>query len=448
MANAYDIVVVGGGTAGVTAATTARRHYPDKKVLVIRHEEKTLIPCGIPYMFGTLKADPLKNVNPDYVLEKRGIELRVGEVTGLDRNTKKISLASGGSIGYDKLVLATGSHPVSPPIPGRDKENVFWITKSLPHLQKIFTALDTAAKVVIVGGGFVGVEVAEEIKKHRGLDVTIVEILPCCLYSSFDEEICVEAEHELEVLGVKILTNQKVKELTGDTRVQGVVLADGTELPADVVILSTGVRPITSLASKAGLTLGPLGGIMVDRTMATSDPNIFACGDCTEKFSFFAGNPVRIQLASVASMEARVAGANLYVRRRTNPGTVGVFSTFIGTKAFGCAGLTERAAEEKGYEVLIGEASAPNQHPSALPGTQDTRVKLVFDRYSGVLLGGQVVGSKSVGDLVNLLSACLLHRMTATQMAGFQMGTHPMLTPSPAAYPLVVAAEAAATERL
>ncbi|MBO8128407.1 MAG: FAD-dependent oxidoreductase [Peptococcaceae bacterium] len=447
MGKSYDVLVIGGGTAGVTAATTARRHYRDKRVLLIRQEERTLIPCGIPYMFGTLK-DPMQNLNPDYVLENRGIEILIGQVTRIDRKAKEVILSTGEKIKYSKLVLATGSIPALPPIPGIDKENVFCIKKDLNHLTKILKVLETAKRVVIVGGGFIGVELAEVIRKHKGLDVTIVEILPYCLYACFDEEVCLEVENELTSLGVRIITEQRVQQLTGENKVQSVRLDDGSELPADMVLVTTGVYPSTSLAQEAGLALGPTGGILVDRTMATSDPDIFACGDCTYKVSFFAGNPVRIMLASVAATEARVAGANLFVRRRTNSGAVGVFSTVIGTKAFGCAGLTERAAEEKGYEVLIGEASAPNRHPSALPNTQNTMVKLVFDRYTGVLLGGQVVGSESIGELVNLLSACLLHRMTVTQMATFQMGTHPMLTPAPAAYPLVLAAEAAATENL
>ncbi|MGO0122284.1 FAD-dependent oxidoreductase [Desulfothermobacter acidiphilus] len=443
----YDVVVIGGGTAGVTAATTARRHYPKKKVLLIRREERTLIPCGIPYMFGVLD-DPCKNVNPEHILSIRGIEVKIGEVKQIFRQDKKLLLSTGEEIGYDRLVLATGSRPAIPPITGLDRKNVFWIKKELEYLRQVLAALEQAQRVVIIGGGFVGAELAEQIRKYRQLDVTIVEILPYCLYTSFDEEFCFEAERELQALGVKILTEKKVAELAGAERVQEVHLEDGTVLPADVVIVTTGVRPAADLAQAAGISLGPNGGILVDRTMATSDPHIFSCGDCAEKFSFFGGNPVQIRLASVAAMEARVAGANLFVRRRESPGTVGVFSSKIGEKAFAAAGLIERIAEEEGYDILLGEASAPNHHPSALPGTFETKVKLVFDRYTGILIGGQAVGSDSVGELVNLLSACLLHRMTAVEMAAFQMGTHPLLTPSPPAYPLVVAAEEAAVAKL
>lgn len=444
---AYDVVVIGGGPAGMTAATTARRHYPEKKILLIRREEKALIPCGIPYMFGVLD-DPNKNVIPDHILSSRGIEIKVGEVKEIVRQDKKLVMTSGEEISYDRLVLATGSRPALPPIPGIDQENVFWIKKELSYLQKVLAALDEARRVVIIGGGFVGAELAEQIRKYRQLEVTIVEILPYCLYTSFDEEFCLEAEQELRALGVNILTGKKVAELAGNGKVKEVRLEDGTVLPADVVIITTGVQPATELAKAAGLLLGPTGGILVDRTMATSDPNIFACGDCAEKFSFFGGNSVQIRLASVAAMEARVAGANLFARRRESPGTVGVFSTRIGEKTFGAAGLIERTAKEEGYDVLLGRASAPNRHPSTLPGTSETKVKLVFDHYTGTLLGGQVVGSESAGELVNLLSACLLHRMTAAEMAAFQMGTHPLLTPSPPTYPLVAAAEEAAVAKL
>lgn len=447
MPSFYDVIVVGGGTAGVTAATTARHHYPDKKVLLVRKEGKTLVPCGIPYMFGILE-DPLENANPDYVLEYRGVEVTVSTVTHIDREKKEITLAAGEKIGFAKLILATGSFPVMPAIPGIERNSVYWVQKDLPYLQTVLNALDKAKQVVIVGGGFVGVELAEQIRKYRNLEVTVLEFFPYCLYTSFDEEVCFEAERELGNLGVKIVTGHKVAELTGNERVESVRLDDGSSFPVDVALITTGVRPVTSLAEKAGLALGPTGAVMVDKTMTTSDPDIFACGDCAEKFSFFDGQPARIRLASVAATEARVAAANLYTRRRQNHGTVGVFSTFIGTKGFGCAGLTERMAEKGGYQVLVGEASAPNRHPSSLPNTTGTKIKLVFDRYTKALLGGQVIGGSDTGELVNILSACLQHRMTATQMAAFQMGTHPMLTPAPAAYPLVVAAEAAAAEGL
>ncbi len=444
----YDVIVLGGGPAGITAATTARRHYPKKRILLIRSVEKSLIPCGIPYMFGLLE-DPAQNINPDSILHSRGIEIKIDKAVKIERKSRIVYLASGEELRYERLILATGSLPAIPKIPGIELENIFCIKKEWPYLLKINSALENAEKVVIVGGGFVGVELAEQIRLHRKKEVTIVEVLPYCLYSSFDEEFCFEAERELEAMGVKILAGKKVGEFTGKKgAVKEVHLSDGTVLPADLVIVSTGALPEVSLAKEAGLEIGPKGGVLVDRSMATSDPYIFACGDCCEKFSFFNGKSVPVRLASVAATEARVAGANLYVKRRFNPGTIGVFSTKIGNRAFAAAGLIERLAIEEGFNVLVGETASPDRHPSVLPGAKEMHVKLVFDQYTGVLIGGQVSGGESVAELVNLLSACLLHKMTAMDMSAFQMGTHPMLTPSPAGYPLAVAAELATVEKL
>ncbi|WP_022852934.1 FAD-dependent oxidoreductase [Thermodesulfatator atlanticus] len=444
----WDIIVLGGGPAGITAATTARRHYPDKKILLVRKLEKSLVPCGIPYMFGLLK-DPTRNINPDGVLQSRGIELVIDEAVNIDCKERRLSLRSGKELSYKRLIWATGSEPFVPPIPGRELENVFVINKDFSYLLKILKALQDAKHVVVVGGGFIGVEFAEQIRIHHKLEVSVVEMLPYCLYSYFDEEFCFEAERELQQMGINLYTASKVAEFKGvDGKVREVHLADGKVLPADVVLISTGTIPEAKLAKEAGLAIKPDGSLDVDRTMRTSDPYIYACGDCTEKFSFFSGRPVPVRLASVAAMEARIAGANLYARRRINPGTIGVFSTKIGEKVFAAAGLIERVAEAEGFDVLVGDASAPNRHPSVLPGAKDMHVKLVFDGYTGVLLGGQIVGGESAAELVNLLSACLLHRMTAVEISAFQMGTHPLLTPSPAGYPLAVAAELAAVEKL
>jgi len=177
--------------------------------------------------------------------------------------------------------------------------------------------------------------------------------------------------------------------------------------------------------------------------MRTVDEHIFACGDCAEKLSFFGGCPCPLKLASIATAEARIAGANLFGIRRENIGTVGVWSTCIGETAFATAGLTESLADERGYSVVVGLAEAPNRHPGGMPGMTEMRVKLVFEARSGVLLGGQVMGDKAAGELINGISACVQRRMTADDIATFQTGTHPALTASPIAYQFVNAAEAA-----
>jgi pyruvate/2-oxoglutarate dehydrogenase complex dihydrolipoamide dehydrogenase (E3) component len=180
--------------------------------------------------------------------------------------------------------------------------------------------------------------------------------------------------------------------------------------------------------------------------MKTSDDNIYACGDCAEKISFFGGRPSPLKLASIAALEARIAGANLFGIRRENVGTVGVWSTAVGDVAIATAGLTEGMATERGYDVVAVTIGGPNRHPGIMPGAANTKVKLVFESNSGVILGGQVMGDTTAGEIINAVSACVQSRMTAEDMAMFQIGTHPALTASPIAYHMVNAAEIAIGE--
>jgi NADPH-dependent 2,4-dienoyl-CoA reductase/sulfur reductase-like enzyme len=438
-----DVVIIGGSAAGLPAAIGCRRRYPQKSVILIRQEEQVLVPCGLPYIFGTLHS-PEKDVVPDATLTNNNVELVKGEVVEIDREKKTVSMSSGDTIGYDKLVLATGSLPVVLPIPGIDKENVFTAKKDVAYLKSMLDTINRARDIVIIGGGFIGVEFADECQKNRDCNVTIVEILPHCLQLALDEEFCIEAEKVLTERGIKLLCNSRVETILGDGKVSGVRLSSGQELKADVVIMGVGARPNVELAKKAGLDIGPTRAIAVDRYMHTvTDTNIFACGDCAEKYSFFSGKPSRTMLASIAGAEARIVGANLFDTRYRNCGEIGVFSTIIGEQAFGCAGLTEAMAKQAGYDVVVGESTAPDRHPGGMPGAANTKIKLVFSRDNGLLLGGGVLGGRSVGEVTNVISACIQHMMTAYEVSLFQMGTHPALTASPIVYQMVNAAELA-----
>ena len=437
-----DVVVIGGSAAGITAAITASRHYPEKKRLVIRQEEQVLIPCGIPYIFGTV-GSPEKNLIPDEVLAKNGIELLIDEVTEVDREKGEVKTAGGETIAYDRLIMATGSLPAMPPVPGFQLSNVFPVLKDVAQLRKMQQVLKDVSDLVIIGGGFIGVEFADECNKALQASVSIVEMLPRCLMLAYDEEFCAQAEQLLSERGITLITDAKVARIMGEDRVEGVELADGRALPAQAVILGIGATANVNVAKNAGLPIGPTGGIAVDRTMRTSDPRVFACGDCAEKFSFFGGRPSPLKLASIATAEARVAGANLFGIRRENIGTVGVWSTVIGETAFATAGLTESLAARHGYDYVVGTADAINRHPGGMPGARAMKVKLVFERRNGVILGGQVMGDKAAGEVINAISACVQQRMTAEDIAMFQTGTHPALTASPIAYQFVNAAEAA-----
>ena len=434
-----DVVIIGGSAAGATASRAARRHPMVGKVTVIRKETRVLVPCGIPYIFGTLGSVD-KNLMPDAILG--GSELLVDEVTSIDRHNRTVSTVGAKTVGYDKLLLCTGSRPVLPPIPGLEKENVFAIWKDADYLQKLAETLKGAKGVVVIGGGFIGVEFADECRK-RGLEVTLIELLPHCLQLVCDDQLSTDAESALRKQGVRIITSDAVRSIAGNGRVDYVELQSGEQVKADVVVVGIGAAPNTELARKAGLEIGEQGGISVDEYMRTSDPDIFAAGDCAEKYSFFTGKPVALRLASIATREAKLAVMNLFELKIRNPGTIGVFSTTIGDTALAVAGLTERAAQEAGFDFVVGEASALDKHPGSMPNAREVKVKLLFDRSSRKILGGQAYGGLTTGEIANVIAALIAGGMTVEQVATFQMGTHPILTASPIVYQIANAADQA-----
>jgi len=437
--NDAKVVIIGGSAAGTEAAIVAQRHHKVGKITVIRKEERVLVPCGIPYIYGTLGAVD-KNVIPDALLGNA--ELVIDEATSVDRKSQTVTTAGGKTIAYDKLIIATGSFPVIPRIPRVDMDNVFSVKKDIKYLQGLEKALSGAKNVVVIGGGFIGVEFADECGK-RGLNVTIVEMLPHCLLLACDEEFCTTVENALKERGTKVLTNKTAQSIGGAGKVEYIEFSDGERLETDLVILGIGAVPNTELAQKAGLAIGEQRGIKVDEYMRTSDPNILTAGDCAEKVSFFTGKPSGLRLASIATREARLAAINLFEPRRKNEGTLGVFATSVADVSIGVAGLTERAARQEGFDTVIGEAAAVDKHPGGMPGAKQLQTKLIFDRKSERLIGGEACGGMTAGEIANIMATAVANKMTADQVANMQVGTHPALTASPIVYQLVNAAEQA-----
>ena len=435
-----NILILGGGPAGLVTAGTARAYYPDKTITLVRDVQQAVVPCGIPYIINRLGSVD-KNLIPDAGLEAKKVHLQLDEATHLDPEAHTVTFASGRGITYEKLVLAVGSAPVQLPIPGSDQKGVFYVKKDPAYLRELYTAVHAAQRIVIIGGGFIGVEFAEEIAQLPGKQVSIVEMLPCCLAQAFDAELCALGEAELKALGVHLYTGRKVMQIAGNGQASGVRLDDNSELPADLVVFSIGARPNVALAKDAGLTIGYSGGIWVDEYLRTTAPDIFAVGDCAEKKDFFTRKVVPVMLASTASAEARIAGANLYSLRmiRDNRGTLATFSTRLGKTTLASAGLTERRAREEGFDIVVGQAKTVNRHPGSLPDAHTNQVKLIFSADSLVLLGGQVAGAQEAGELINLIALALQNRMTAMQLETLQVATHPLLTPAPTVYPLVTA---------
>lgn len=437
-----DVLIIGGSASGIVTAVTGRSNYPEKEFMVVRKEKQVIVPCGIPYIFGSL-ADSNKNLIPDSVLDKAGVKLKVDEVVSVDTDKKTCKTADGTEISFDKLVFATGSDTKVPKwLKGADKDNVFTIPKNKEYLDKMLDQLKSCKKIVTIGGGFIGVEVSDELNKH-GKDVTIVEILPHLLTLAFDEEMAVRAENILKNRGVKIKSGTGVKEIKGDKKVTDVLIDDGETLDADAVVLSMGYSPNTVLAEKAGLKLNEKGFIRVDEYMRTDTLDVFAVGDCAEKKDFFTRKTSGIMLASTACAEARIAGMSLYGLSavKTFGGTIAIFATALGETGFGVAGLTEVMALNEGFDIVTGTFEGVDKHPGALPNTNKQMVKLIAARDSGMLLGGGVIGGPSAGELTNIIGFAIQNKMTINSLLTAQVGTHPLVTAPPTAYPLIKAAE-------
>ncbi len=438
-----DILIIGGGPAGVVAAVTAKKHYPTKKITLIRKEEKAIIPCSIPYIFNRLNSVE-QNLMPDQPLLDNKIDLVIEEATEIKPKEKQVILKNGDVFDYDKLILALGSTPQLVPIPGIEKEGVWPVKKDCNYLEKFREAVLKSKNVIIIGGGFIGVEFAEELSNIKNLNVSIIEKLDHCLITNFDDNFAIAAEEKLKNKGIKIFVNKAVKEIGGKEKAEYVALDNGEKLPADLIILSIGARPDIDLAQKAGIKIEEKGGIAVDEYLKTNLPDIFAIGDCAQTKDFITGKNIPIMLASVAATEARIAANNLYQIEliRENKGTIGVFSTFIDGLALGVAGLTEKRANEIKIDYLIGEAEAPNRHPASLPNMGKIKVKLIFAKSSeNLLLGGEVMGPESVGEMLNILSMAIQQKTSFFDFNSWQIATHPLLTSAPTVYPIIAAAQ-------
>jgi NADH oxidase (H2O2-forming) len=437
-----DVLVIGSSAAGLVAALAGKRVYADKNITVIRKENKTLVPCGIPYVFGSVENTENDILPSDKMFENGGVNLKIGEVVSIDCENKICTLKDGKEMGYEKLVLATGSTPSAPAwLKGADLDNVFTVPKDKIYLDEMQQKINKYKKIIVIGGGFIGVELSDELTK-AGKEVTLVEILPHVLELAFDEEFTIMAEDILQERGVTIKSGSGVKEILGNKKTNGVLLNDGEKIESDAVILAMGYHPNTKLAEEAGLAINRQGCIKVDEYMRTEDPDIFAIGDCAEKRDFVTRKPNMCMLASTACAEARIAGMNLFKLSavKTFNGTISIFSTAIGDTGFGVAGLTEAKAREEGFDIVTGVFEGMDKHPGSLPGTKKQMVKLVVGRESGIILGGEVIGGLSAGELTNCIGFIIQNRMDINSILTSQIGTHPLLTASPAGYPLLKAA--------
>lgn len=440
-----DVLIIGGGPAGGVSAVTAKMNYPKKEVLVIREFEKQLVPCAIPYIFGKTLGSSEKNIGSCDAAKDMGISTLLGQVKDIDF-IGKIAFTENEAISFDKLIFATGSKPfVHESLRhALALDGVFTVAKNKELIDKAKDYLEDKTDVVVVGTGFIGVEMAMELASV-GKKVTIVGGSKHILKGAFDAEIAVQAENILLGAGVTFIGDDRVVEIidnNSDNIVNAVELQSGKIINTQVVILATGYKANTELAQKVGISLGSYGGIWVDEYMRTNNHDIFAVGDCSSRRTFITKTASKVMLASTSSAEGRVAGSSLYGIKYIKgfSGTISIFSTIVGDIAFSSAGVTEDEAIEVGMDIVVGTFSGMNRHPATIPDAQKQFVKLIATRNGGQIIGGQIVGGNETGEMINIIGLMIETGLSVYKVMSMQVATQPLLTAAPTNYPIVMAA--------
>ena len=419
------IVIVGGVAGGMSAATRLRRLLEDAEITVYeRSGHVSFANCGLPYHVGGVieERSALLLQTPQSLGARFGLDVRVGhEVVDVDRDRHLLrvrDLASGREEerGYDVLVLSPGAVPVRPPVPGIERALVL---RDIEDTDAVVAAVEGARSAVVVGGGYVGLEVAENLV-HRGLRVSLVEAAPQVM-APLDPEM-VEPVHALmREHGLDLRLGTTVTEVGERT----VTLDDGTELPADVVLAAVGVRPDSTLARAAGLEVGERGGIVVDEHLRTSDPDVYAVGDAVEKRDALDGSATLVALANTANLQGRlvadvIAGMDVSDRPVLGTSVVGVFG--LTAAATGWNEKRLRAAGRP-YRAIH---THPANHAGYYPGAEGMTLKLLVDPQDDAILGAQGVGGAGVDKRIDVLATAITGGIAAADLAGLELAYSPL----------------------
>jgi len=437
------IVIVGGGAAGASAAARAKRLDPNAEVLLIEATSMiTHAPCGIPYAVAGVVEDvaKLRTYSPEEFQRERGIRvLTRTRAIDIDVDKRTLTVSRNGSvekIEWDKLVLATGAKPLVPKMPGVDLGGIL----TLRHPEDVMRIKELVAKansVAVVGGGYIGIEMAEALLK-LGKRVVLFEALDQLLPASLDSDMANLVAEEMKKKGVELHLSEKVVEFAGSDRVSKIVTEKG-EYEVDGVILAIGVKPDADLALKAGIKLGETGAVHVNEFMETSTPDIYAAGDLVEKTHRVTKRKVWIPLAPSANKEGQVAGGNAARGRVLRfPGIVGTAVTKFFDLYIARTGLTEREASSNGfnYEAKTIKARTKAHY---YPGWSEVHLKMVIERNSGRILGVQSLGwDPIVASYVDVAAVAIEREMTIEDLFFADLGYTPATSPVWA--PLITAA--------
>jgi NADPH-dependent 2,4-dienoyl-CoA reductase/sulfur reductase-like enzyme len=397
------IVIVGGVAGGASAATRARRLNESAEIVLLdKGPYVSFANCGLPYYIGgrIAKRSKLLVATQDDFKAKFRIDVRTRhEAVRIDRTERLVHVRDHDTgreyaESYDRLILAPGADPVLPGWAAPDASNMF-VLRDLPDTDRIKAWLDSEnpARAVVVGGGYIGLEMVESLHM-RGVATSLVELQPHIL-PVMDDEMAARLEPVLAEHGVSLYLGVGVEGVDArEGRVVGVRLTDGTRLPADMVIVSVGVRPNVKLAVEAGLETGPCGGIAVNAQLQTSDPNVYAVGDATEVVHLVTHKSAYIPLAGSANRNGRLAGEHAATGTAVSATPVaGTAIVGLFGKAAAMTGLTVKAARKSGIDCQVVYAIA-GHHAGYYPGAEQLLLKLVFDPASRRILGAQAVGGK------------------------------------------------------
>lgn len=414
------IVIIGGVAAGLKAAAKARRCDAKASITVLeRGEMISYGACGMPYYVGgdvkdidDLMKTPVGAMrNSAFFKNVKDIEvLTQTEVIAINREAKRITvkrLLSGEEkiIPYDKLVIATGASAIKPPLPGVELSNIYqlWHPNDAKAVRQGLEN-NQFKSAVIIGAGLIGMEMAEALSKWK-IPVTVVEMKEQVFPAFLDGEMSGIVEKYVKEKGITLLTEEKVMSFTGDAVVASVE-TDKRSIPADLVILAIGARPNAELAKAAGLSIGSTGAIAVDSEMRTSDPDIYAGGDCVENVNMLSGKKVFAPMGSTANKHGRVIGENLCGGHAAFKGILTTAVVQIHSLNVGKTGLTEREAREIGYDYVTATV-AGHDKPHYMPGAKPITVKLIAEASTGKVLGMQAVGEGEVAKRVDVAATLL-----------------------------------------
>ena len=431
-----DTLIVGGGPAGVLAALTQKTLLPKSKILLVKNEKNIVIRCSEPYVIGH-KAKINQIVHPDEaMLQKNGVSFLVDEVVDfLNFPQKRIALTKKGlKIEFRNLVLATGAKPFVPPIPGILKNKNAFTLRSAADARKISRALEKSKRIVVIGGGAIGIEVAA-LSRERKKDVTILEIAEQLMPGAYDADYAEKVKGILEEKGIRIYLGVKVKEVK-----KKVIVTSKGNIDYDVILCSCGVRANVDLAKKLNCRLGKF-GIVVNQFCQTSQEHVWAAGDCAQVRNLITKKLIPSQLATTAVAMGKIVGMNIVAKKMKFQGVLNPAVSCFFQYAVGRVGLTERAAKKEGLKIKVTQAHSVNQYPSQKT-SMPLDVKLIFNKKNNQLVGAQIFGGKKdIGMRINLLSLAISQHLDAGKLAQLNYCAHPEETPLPFAEPIVMAAE-------